>query len=364
MIGKNSKRIYKMEKQKKRWADKQIENQTSRNSNKIYIRADMNEVIATGHIMRCLSVADAARELGKETVFIVADEKPAELLRSRGYEPVVLHTQWNDMEGELEILTSFIEKEDITKLLVDSYQVTKEYLEKLEEYAEVFYLDDLDAFEYPVSNIICYANYYDKLSYANYKRHTEFYLGTAYMPVRKVFQNCKPKVMKEKIERIIILSGGSDHYHMIEHIAKMFQDNADVEADIICGAFYPDFQGVKDKFSGYQNLHFYQNVSNLEEFMEKADLAISAGGTTLYELSAKGTPTISYAFADNQLKNVEQFDADGIIPYAGDVRKDDVYGNIYKLYEKCQNPAVRKQYSEKMQKMMDGRGAERIAVLL
>ena len=54
---------------------------------KIYIRVDMNEIIATGHVMRCLSVADAAREMGKETVFITADEKPVELLKGRGYEP-------------------------------------------------------------------------------------------------------------------------------------------------------------------------------------------------------------------------------------------------------------------------------------
>ena len=98
--------------------------------------------------------------------------------------------------------------------------------------------------------------------------------------------------------------------------------------------------------------------------MEKADLAISAGGTTLYELSAKGTPAISYAFADNQLRNAEQFAADGLIPYAGDVRVDDVYGNIYLLYQKCKNPGIRKQYSEKMQKVIDGRGAARIASLL
>jgi len=268
------------------------------------------------------------------------------------------------MESELETLIPLIQKENITKLLVDSYQVTGEYLTKLEEYTEVFYLDDLDAFEYPVSNVICYANYYKQLSYENYKRKTNFYMGTSYMPIRKVFQNCKPKVIKKNIENIMILSGGSDNYHMIENITELFEHNKEVQLDIICGAFYPDFEGLKHKFSGYPNLHFYQNVSNLDEYMEKADLAISAGGTTLYELSAKGTPTISYAFADNQLRNVEQFDADGLIPYAGDVRVDDVYGNIYKLYEKCKNPMIRRRYSEKMQTVIDGRGAARIASLL
>lgn len=343
----------------------QIYNRMKDNQNhRIYIRADMNEIIATGHIMRCLSIADAAKEMGKETIFIIADEKPAEILRSRGYEPMILHTKWNNMEAELDVLISLIQKEGIARLLVDSYQVTREYLEKLEEYTEVFYLDDLDAFEYPVRNVICYANYYKKLSYVNYKEKTNFYLGTSYMPVRKVFQNCQPKEIKENIENIMILSGGSDNYHMIENITELFKHNEEVQLDIICGAFYPDFEGLKQKFTSYDNLHFYQNVSNLNEFMEKADLAISAGGTTLYELSAKGTPAISYAFADNQLKNVEQFDEDGLIPYAGDVRVDDVYDNIYRLYEKCKNPMIRKLYSEKMQKVIDGCGAARIASLL
>lgn len=331
---------------------------------KIYIRVDMNEIIATGHVMRCLSVADAARDMGKETVFIVADEKPVEMLKSRGYEPVILYTKWNDMESELEKLIPFIQKNDISKLLVDSYQVTKEYLAKLEKYTEVFYLDDLDAFEYPVSNVICYANYHSSLSYGNYKGNTRFYLGTSYMPIRKVFQNCKAKQIKERIERILVLSGGSDSFNMLECIAELFKNNINVQIDVICGAFYPDFEGLKEKFAEYSHLNFYQNVNNLEEFMGKADMAISAGGTTLYELSAKGTPTISYSFADNQLKTVEQFDTDELISYAGDVRADDVYGNICKLYEKYKDMEIRKQASRKMQTVIDGRGAVRIAALL
>ena len=64
--------------------------------------------------------------------------------------------------------------------------------------------------------------------------------------------------------------------------------------------------------------------------MKKADIAISAGGTTLYELCACGTPTISYSFADNQLDNVEQFQKDELIDYAGDVRKTNIFENVKK----------------------------------
>ena len=338
-----------------------IENYTN---NTIYIRADMNEVIATGHIMRCLSIADAAKEMGKETVFIVADEKPIEILKKRGYEAIVLHTLWNNMEEELEVLIPILREKCVQKLLVDSYQVTPNYLQRLEEVAEVFYLDDLDAFEYPVSNVVCYANYYSKLSYDKYSKNVKFYLGTDYMPLRAVYQNCKSKQIGERIENIMILSGGSDNYHMIEGITDLFKDDDKLQLHIICGAFYPDFQGLKDKYVDYTNLHFYQNISNLDEFMEMVDLAISAGGTTLYELCAKGTPTISYSFADNQLRNVRQFEEDSLISYAGDVRFDAVYDNICQLYESYQDTTLRKERSIKMQQVVDGKGAARIAELL
>ena len=50
----------------------------------IYIRADMNGVIATGHVMRCLAVADAARDMGEETTFLLADGEATALLEKRG----------------------------------------------------------------------------------------------------------------------------------------------------------------------------------------------------------------------------------------------------------------------------------------
>ena len=59
----------------------------------LYIRVDMNDKIATGHMMRCLAVADAARMKGEDTTFILADWQAVELLRQRGYEFVVLHSQ-------------------------------------------------------------------------------------------------------------------------------------------------------------------------------------------------------------------------------------------------------------------------------
>jgi spore coat polysaccharide biosynthesis predicted glycosyltransferase SpsG len=94
--------------------------------------------------------------------------------------------------------------------------------------------------------------------------------------------------------------------------------------------------------------------------MKEADVAVSAGGSTLYELCAVGTPTITYAIADNQLDNVKQFKNDGLMPYAGDVRHDDFVSNILKYMEAMVQTDYRMEISAKMQMLVDGNGAERI----
>ena len=52
----------------------------------LYIRADMNNRVATGHMMRCLSIADAASSLGEEVTFLLADNQALGLIKERGYQ--------------------------------------------------------------------------------------------------------------------------------------------------------------------------------------------------------------------------------------------------------------------------------------
>ena len=171
-----------------------------------YIRTDMNSIIATGHVMRCLSIADAMRKSGEEVTFILADTNPVELLSKRGYNYIVLNIKWNDMESELEELQKIFRERSIDKILIDSYQVTKFYLETVRKLVRIVYIDDLNAFDYPVDTLICYVNYWRKFSYEQRYNGTKLLLGTEYAPIREAFQNCERKYIKDKIENILILS--------------------------------------------------------------------------------------------------------------------------------------------------------------
>lgn len=331
----------------------------------VYIRVDMNEQIATGHMMRCLSIADALRDLGEQVTFILADEQAINLLKQRGYDAIVLHTQWNDMDGELQGLSQMIQNEQIEKLLIDSYLVTPQYLAKLSESVKTVYIDDMNLFDYPVDAIICYANYWKKFNYPIEQVEKHYYVGTKYVPLKSVFWNCGKKVIAEQPEKLLVLTGGSDPYHVSELILNCIDLYKFRNIDVICGMYNTDYRRLVKHYKKYVNIRFHQAVNNIEDYMQNADIAISAGGTTLYELCACGTPTISYSFADNQWYNVRQFEEDGVIDYAGDARVDDIVGNIMFYLEKYRADfQLRKSRSERMQKMVDGKGATRIAKIL
>ena len=113
----------------------------------------------------------------------------------------------------------------------------------------------------------------------------------------------------------------------------------------------------------YHNVVLHRNVTRMSELMMACDLAVSAGGSTLYELCACGIPTISFAFADNQLEGVHEFHKQDLIYYAGDVRSDLAYSleNIETGLDSLMNDReLREKLSYNMRMIVDGYGTDRI----
>lgn len=325
----------------------------------LYIRTDMNDIIATGHVMRCLAIADAAKAMGEDVTFLLADENAVELISDRGYETIVLNTLWNQMEEELEVLQKVIEKKGIDKLLVDSYQVTETYLRELKKLVNIAYIDDLNEFVYPVDMLICYAGYWKKFYHADRYPRTKLLLGLEYTPLRNTFKNTQRKVIKDTVDNLLIVTGGTDRYNIIERLLEAIDRTSYKQIDVVCGKYYMNYGQLCGKYINEKNVIIHKAINNLEEYMKQADVAITAGGTTLYELCAIGTPSISISFTDNQLDNVAQFAEDQIIDYAGDVRKDNIFEKV-NYYIATFTKEKRCRQSQKMQVLVDGVGAQRI----
>ena len=172
-----------------------------------FIRADANKSIGTGHIMRCLSIAEEFRRRGEAVTFITADNYSEEMIATKGFPVVCLHSIWNDLDRETESLVETIRTLHIEILLIDSYYVTDLYLRTIRKYTKVVYIDDVDSFIYPVDLLVNYNMYANDLDYEmRYRKagfDTQFALGCGYATLRTEFSNLH-KTVKEKVSDILV----------------------------------------------------------------------------------------------------------------------------------------------------------------
>ena len=165
----------------------------------IYIRTDGNRSLAAGHLVRCLSIADACYSLGMEIHFLVSDEESRSLLLTLltdvPLNPVIqiLKTAvYNDLEREIPEMISLLSNNDTCVtydrpiLLLDSYYITEKYLNTVGNFAKTAYIDDLQLFDYPVDLLINYDIAPDSLLPCHPKAK-KVLLGVSYTPLRRQF---------------------------------------------------------------------------------------------------------------------------------------------------------------------------------
>ncbi len=338
---------------------------------RIYFRTDANSDIATGHIMRCLSIARACAQISlqqKKRVqisFLVSDNQSRALLSERfeTAEEFAIHCLNSDyryMEAEVHSLLAYIndntddnialsDNSALAKpwLFIDSYFATPAYFRMLSADCRIAYLDDLRSFHCPVDLLINYDTDQDCPCYA---KAAHKLLGMQYTPLRTQFQSPVYHV-RPKASHVLLSTGGTDPYGIAEYLLRtiyQFPSIPDKEYAKNDGGFWNlqdisllqslQYHIVTSKANTrYDNLtalalenphiHIHDNVSHMASLMASCDLALSAGGTTLAELCAVGVPTISCLMADNQRTAVENFSSKGIIPCAGDIRPVQTDGN-------------------------------------
>ena len=310
----------------------------------VVIRADANSKIGMGHVMRCLSVADALLKRGEEVLFVTADDTPVPLLTKKGVPYRVLHTDYADMEAELPELWEVLRElpqgaespdaalaQKNTSILVDSYYVTEKYLAALKKRITTIYMDDIYAFSYPVDMLINYNIYGEEMGYEKDAAFadTKLLLGTEYVPLREEFsagagyaqsrkelsaetENVTPAEdrLHQTAEQgrtadggILITTGGSDSFNLAGQLlmeAMKYDALKEKEYHVVSGSLNPHIGELQALAQKHENIHIHCNVTNMAELMAESEVALSAGGSTLYELCAVGVPVIAFSFAENQ----------------------------------------------------------------
>lgn len=332
----------------------------------LHIRTDGNAKIGTGHMMRCMEIAKAYEETVGSVQFLVADDDSKNFIESKGFLCYKMDSVWNDMETELDRLSKCKEECKVERLLIDSYFVTKEYVNAWKSLGvKVAYLDDLAKDDFAPTALFNGAIWATKEKYAGVCTNaTKLYLGCKYLPLRKEFSTIEPKKVNQKADKILVLSGGTDPYHFLLRFIDNIPKDMDGECQyyLVCGIFNEDYEKILAACKERDNIHVLRNAGNLYEYMLMADVAVSAGGMTLYELCACGTPAITYLLADNQQGNIDGFIKEDIFETIGDIRDEIDFNLLFEQVRSLLNDyEKRMQKAERIQKLVDGKGAYRIA---
>ena len=346
----------------------------------LYIRADGSAKTGAGHLMRGLTIADAAG--GPEGVcFVCADEASAELAQKRGYVAWVLSGPAFSVREAEDICTLAGQGQvEQPVFLVDSYLASSEYLQQLARVGKVAYLDDLMERAYGgadwIINYNIYADHqrYGEL-YSKSVKQPEFLLGANYIPLRPQFYRGRtgpsltPQVAGAVgvMPGILITTGGGDERNIAGRILETMtagDGTAELEYHVVCGAFNPHRESLETFAAKRANIHLHYHVQDMAALMGECACAVTAGGTTVYELCAVGIPFVCFSYADNQEQLVQYIGRNEMGICAGDYRREEgmVLEEIRKgVLQLLENKETAKRYIQNAGNRVDGMGAGRIA---
>lgn len=343
---------------------------------KVIIRADGNKEIAMGHIMRCLAIGEALRKAGAEVVFATAGEETRELIAKKGFSHYVLGTSYREMESEIPVLRECIRQVRPDVILADSYFVTERYMKELGTFAKTVYLDDMGKISYPVSMLINYNIYGKNLPYETWYREAgaelpkKCLLGCQYAPLREEFQKGLKSRSQGEIRDVLLTTGGGDLVnaaggicrHLAEEQKKGYHKG--VRFRIVCGPFSEYKKELYELAEENPAFIVHENVAHMSELMAVSDAAVSAAGSTMYELCSMQLPAVCFYFAENQRQMAECFADQTEIKNAGNItaERETVLERICEgLRMLEESPALCSRIRRQMGELTDGRGAERIA---
>lgn len=336
------------------------------------IRADGNAKIGAGHLMRCMTIAEELAALeGRDVIcFVCADEESAAFAGENGFRAHVLGTDYRDMESELpgwrELVRMFRTGEEAVNyvLLVDSYFVTDFYLKELGRLGRVVLMDDMGGHTYPVNGVVNYNATADSAYYSRlYEgRDVKLFVGSSYVPVRRQFRNLE-YLVSDQVRNVLLTTGGGDSENIAGRILRHIWD-VELRFHLVTGRFNPHFAELKELAESRGNIAIYHDVKDMASLMRKCDMAVTAGGSTVYELAALGVPFVCFSYAENQEEVVDYLGNSGIAAAAGKWHRDSdrTLSRIVELFDELRADRKKREvFSLRERAMVDGEGAGRLA---
>jgi UDP-2,4-diacetamido-2,4,6-trideoxy-beta-L-altropyranose hydrolase len=241
----------------------------------LIIRADASIAIATGHVMRCLALAEAWQDAGGNVVFAMAESTPAieARLRLEEMEIVQLNASPNSIE-DARTVSALANDRQATWVVVDGYRFDSEYQRNLKHAGlKLLFIDDLGQCKHYSADIVLDQNVHacEKM-YANRKPCTQLLLGPRYVMLRREFQVRRDwrRKIPQLGRKLLITMGGSDPDNLTLRLIETFPRISvpDIEITVVAGGSNPQLAELQRRVAELDlPIHLVGNASNMPDLM-------------------------------------------------------------------------------------------------
>lgn len=331
----------------------------------VLCRVDAGGIRGLGHLQRCLALSQALKQQQVPVVFLApALTEVQRRIDCEECEFVPFTVAATEAGGQADVVLTLAvaRAKDCHVVVVDSYDIDDTYLATLRSAGHVVVaIDDLVRHPFSAHIVVNGGAGADEQPYRSVTGDTRFFLGPRYALLDSAFWNARTRAVAPHVGRVLVAVGGGDPHRSLPRILDVL-DSVSASFDIVAvqGPFAPVELGETRQYS--HRVEFVHAPHHLHDVIVGVDLAVSAAGQTLYELAATGTPTVAVQVFDNQEANLQHLAAAGAVRCGGCVTDADFDVRLlFALNDVVENHVERVRMSDRGQRLVDGRGAIRVA---
>jgi len=318
-----------------------------------------------GNFKRCLSIAESLKEKSYNiTFFINKNNSAINELKKRNLNYFLIDSKMSLIQ-EVDFIYKIMLKNNSNYLIIDMREYGEKYSKKISYFDVTTILIDDAWCKSVYSDIIINGTMIKK--YYEYKiknKNAKIFTGPKYNIIQTEFRKQRKKLsdIHEKTTYDITISmGGSDPHNISKKVLSAIYKIPNIRICLILGPFY-NISNL-DFFKILSSIKIIKNSKNIWKIFQNSDLVISSGGTSLFELSVIGTPTIVITSSHHQIPYAKIFSSRGSVLYLGywsQIKQSQIKASIQNILK---NTELRKQMHS-ASKILDGKGLERVIKIL
>ncbi|MAK51980.1 UDP-2,4-diacetamido-2,4,6-trideoxy-beta-L-altropyranose hydrolase [Marinobacter sp.] len=356
----------------------------------VAFRVDASTLIGSGHVMRCLTLAEVLADAGARCYFVMREKSGSleKVVRSRGHQVLMLssgesgkttgpseseptHANWLGVSWETDASETVLALKGIELdwLVVDHYALDCRWESQVGECSKrLMVIDDLADRTHHCDLLLDQNLGREPHDYAGLvPDYTKRLIGSDYALLRPEFARARALSVEERQTRepgsILVSMGGVDAANVTGDVLRVL-DTIEVVAScrvtVVLGAACPHIDEVIEQAdSMHLETRIVVNATNMAELMGEADLAIGAAGGSAWERCCLGLPTLLVVMAENQLPGAEALERAGASISLG--WPDAIEGTLPRAVLEVMAPERLLEMSQNSAAICDGLGAQRVA---